>query len=104
MKSMPRRLKNGLKRYDLRPGFISPDIRPIEDLSKARPLEEVALRHVYRVLRAADWNKTHAAQILGINVRTIRNYANRMRSVGVDVPEGRCFISPRGEENEDGCL
>ncbi len=38
---------------------------------------EVQRGHVLRVLEACNWNRTHAAKILGVTVRTIRNNLRR---------------------------
>lgn len=36
-------------------------------------LHAVELRHILEVVKACDGNKTHAAEILGISIRTLRN-------------------------------
>ncbi|MED5279937.1 MAG: helix-turn-helix domain-containing protein [Verrucomicrobiota bacterium] len=36
-------------------------------------MEEVEKRHILKVLGACEGNRTHAAEKLGLNVRTLRN-------------------------------
>jgi DNA-binding protein Fis len=36
-------------------------------------MEEVEKRHISKVLAACEGNRTHAAEKLGLNVRTLRN-------------------------------
>ena len=36
-------------------------------------MEEVEKRHIAKVLSDCDGNRTHAAEKLGLNVRTLRN-------------------------------
>ena len=36
-------------------------------------MEEVERKHIQNTLKACDGNRTHAAEKLGLNVRTLRN-------------------------------
>jgi transcriptional regulator with PAS, ATPase and Fis domain len=46
------------------------------------PLEEVERRHILRVLEASGGNKTRAAEVLGVTVRTLYNRLDAYRREG----------------------
>lgn len=50
------------------------------------PLEEVERVMILRSLDKTSGNRTQAAQLLGISVRTLRNKLSEYRSLGIDVP------------------
>jgi len=47
-----------------------------------RPLAEVEKLHILDVLEACSGNRTRAADILGISIRTLRNKLHEYRSTG----------------------
>jgi two-component system, NtrC family, response regulator AtoC len=58
------------------PGTASPD--------EILPLEEVEKRHILLTLEHSNGNRTHAAKLLGISVRTLRNKLNEYGVAGAD--------------------
>jgi len=51
------------------------------------PLSEVERRHVERVLEATAWNKTRAARVLGIDIKTLNKKIRDFHIGGVrDAP------------------
>ena len=56
------------------------------EASATEPLEAVERRHILRALRAAEGNRTRAAESLGIGVATLFRRLKRYREEGVEVP------------------
>jgi two-component system response regulator HydG len=56
------------------------------DFRELLPLEEIERRYIYRVLRAAKGNKTHAARILGLDRRTLYRRLERYEPQGSPPP------------------
>ena len=52
-------------------------------------LAVVEQEHILQTLKIARGNRTHAAQILGISLRTLRNKIRQYRDQGVFVPANR---------------
>ena len=52
-------------------------------------LAVVEKEHILQTLRIARGNRTHAAQILGISLRTLRNKIRQYRTEGTFVPANR---------------
>jgi DNA-binding NtrC family response regulator len=52
-------------------------------------LAKVEEEHILQTLRIARGNRTHAAQILGISLRTLRNKIRQYRAEGTFVPSNR---------------
>ncbi len=52
------------------------------------PLHELEKRHILNVLREYNYNRTKAADQLGISIRTLRNKLNEYRNQGEDIPKG----------------
>jgi|GEM_PF-2198489 DNA-binding NtrC family response regulator len=52
-------------------------------------LAVVEQEHILQTLKIARGNRTHAAQILGISLRTLRNKIRQYREQGVFVPANR---------------
>ncbi len=52
-------------------------------------LAQVEKEHILQTLRIARQNRTHAAQILGISLRTLRNKIRQYRVEGTFVPNNR---------------
>jgi two-component system response regulator FlrC len=54
-----------------------------DDLRQMAPLREVERQMIRQALQQTDNNRTHAAKILGISVRTLRNKLNEYRNQGI---------------------
>lgn len=52
-------------------------------------LATVEKEHILQTLKIARGNRTHAAQILGISLRTLRNKIRQYRGEGTFVPNNR---------------
>lgn len=52
-------------------------------------LATVEKEHILQTLKIARGNRTHAAQILGISLRTLRNKIRQYRNEGTFVPNNR---------------
>jgi DNA-binding NtrC family response regulator len=63
------------------PGDSTPPI-PAEVI----PLDEVEKRHILAALRNTNGNRTRAANMLGISIRTLRNKLQEYRAAGVIIP------------------
>ncbi len=50
------------------------------------PLDQIEKRHILSTLEATDGNRTHAAKILGISIRTLRNKLALYRTDGEFIP------------------
>lgn len=50
-----------------------------EDAGAVVPLKDMERRMIYRALKDHDGNRTHAAKVLGISVRTLRNKLNEYK-------------------------
>lgn len=55
-------------------------------IKRVHSLLYVRLKHMYRVLRHHEWNRTQAAASMVISIRTIRNNIVLMRNLGWDIP------------------
>jgi DNA-binding NtrC family response regulator len=65
------------------------DYRPTNgDSPRAAPvkLREIERAAIEEALRATHGNRTHAANILGISIRTLRNKLNEYSNGGVPIP------------------
>jgi len=60
-------------------------IRPANS-SRGYSLDEVEKRHILAALRNTDGNRTRAANMLGISIRTLRNKLQEYRAAGVIIP------------------
>ncbi len=87
-----RELKNVIERAVLLaqgPWITLKDLFPEEFRPKAReglplkPLKEVEKEMILKALKAANGNRTKAAEILGISVRTLRNKLQLYRQAGL---------------------
>jgi DNA-binding NtrC family response regulator len=56
------------------------------DQGEVIPLEIMERHMIIRSLDQTEGNRTQAAQLLGISVRTLRNKLNEYRKLGIDVP------------------
>jgi two-component system, NtrC family, response regulator HydG len=52
------------------------------------PLAELEKRHILTTLHELNFNRTKAADQLGISIRTLRNKLNEYREQGEDIPKG----------------
>ncbi len=52
------------------------------------PLAELEKRHIMTTLHELNFNRTKAADQLGISIRTLRNKLNEYRDQGEDIPKG----------------
>jgi len=66
------------------PSFSDPALFA-DDTRQMVPLREVERQMIRQALQQTDNNRTHAAKILGISVRTLRNKLNEYRSQGIDL-------------------
>ena len=49
---------------------------------------ELEKRHIMQTLKELSFNRTKAADRLGISIRTLRNKLNEYRDQGEDIPKG----------------
>ncbi len=50
-------------------------------------LEDIERKHILHVLNLTQGNRTHAADMLNISIRTLRNKINQYRVEGIEVPD-----------------
>jgi DNA-binding NtrC family response regulator len=71
--------------------IVTPAQRPAEtpsaesaptDSSEVLPLDEIEKRHILAALRHTNANRTRAAALLGISIRTLRNKLQEYRAAG----------------------
>jgi DNA-binding NtrC family response regulator len=65
---------------------LSPDHTVVEQLV-GLPVADVERDLILATLRETGGNRTHAANMLGIAIRTLRNKINAYSTEGHDVPE-----------------
>ena len=65
--------------------FISgnPSVPVNNEAESPLPLEEIEKRHILNVLGQTGGNRTQAANLLGVSIRTLRNKLNAYRKDGV---------------------
>lgn len=63
--------------------------RPME----ARSVHDVEREHILRTLQHCFGNRTHAATILGISIRALRNKLNEYSAQGMDVPRPNAGVA-----------
>jgi len=59
------------------------------DTGEFPPLSEVEKRHILAALEQSKGNRTHAAKVLGISIRTLRNKLNEYNYRGADASAAR---------------
>jgi Response regulator containing CheY-like receiver, AAA-type ATPase, and DNA-binding domains len=64
---------------------LEPDLDATEALV-GLPVAEVEKSLILATLRQTEGNRTHAAQLLGISIRTMRNKLREYAEDGADVP------------------
>nr|WP_149536504.1 sigma-54 dependent transcriptional regulator [Siccirubricoccus phaeus] len=67
-----------------------------------RRMEEVERDLILETLTHCLGNRTRAAEILGISIRTLRNKLHEYRAQGVQVPTGQPALLPAGAWSADG--
>lgn len=56
-------------------------------LKHQRSIDYVVMIYVLRSLTTHDFNRTYTAEALGISIRTLRNYLNSYKKMGIAVPD-----------------
>jgi DNA-binding NtrC family response regulator len=77
-------LKNSENRINY--GSTDPEVKE-QTGSEIITLDELERKHILEVLSFTHGNRTHAAELLNISIRTLRNKINQYRIDGVDVPD-----------------
>jgi len=89
-------IQSGLKRQPsdgpgaIAPSSESPGHTTGQRIGSAMPLEELEREHILEVLRVAAGNRTQAAAILKISIRTLRNKLNEYKSAGIPIVGSAC--------------
>ena len=73
------------KMYDLDAYFFEPDPQATEALV-GLPVADVERNLILATLRHTDGNRTHAANVLGISLRTMRNKLREYAQRGIQIP------------------
>ena len=71
--------------YDLDAYFFEPDPQATEALV-GLPVADVERNLILATLRHTDGNRTHAANVLGISLRTMRNKLREYAENGIQIP------------------
>ena len=74
-----------LKHFDMESHPINLDDDKVND--DFITIDEMEKRLILRTLKQTDNNRTKAAKILGVSVRTIRNKLNQYKEEGISIPE-----------------
>ncbi len=74
-----------LKHFDMESHPINLDEDKVND--DFITIDEMEKRLILRTLKQTDNNRTKAAKILGVSVRTIRNKLNQYKEEGINIPE-----------------
>ncbi len=65
---------------------FTPNLTAAEDLV-GLPVAEVERRLILATLRQTEGNRTHAAHVLGISIRTMRNKLREYAERGIIIPQ-----------------
>lgn len=65
---------------------FTPNLTATEDLV-GLPVAEVERRLILATLRQTEGNRTHAAHVLGISIRTMRNKLREYAEHGIIIPQ-----------------
>ena len=71
--------------YDIHAYFFEPDPHATEALV-GLPVADVERDLILATLRHTDGNRTHAANVLGISIRTMRNKLREYAENGITIP------------------
>ena len=71
--------------YDIHAYFFDPDPQATEALV-GLPMADVERDLILATLRHTDGNRTHAACVLGISIRTMRNKLREYAGNGMKIP------------------
>ena len=68
-------------------GVMVAEDEPPTDASSGglAPMEDIEKQHILRVLKSTQGNRTHAAEILKLNIRTLRNKLSKYAEEGEDI-------------------
>ena len=69
------------------PAEAEPPIDTLRRILVGRTLADVERHLILDTLASCFGNRTHAARILGISIRTLRNKLNEYMEAGIPVPE-----------------
>ena len=71
--------------YNIQAYFFEPDPQATESLV-GLPVADVERDLILATLRHTDGNRTHAANVLGISIRTMRNKLREYAENGITIP------------------
>jgi DNA-binding NtrC family response regulator len=83
----------------LPPSILATSARGPLEAGVDLPLEEVERRHILRTLERHHWNRARAAEVLGIDAKTLYNKLRRYRALG---PLGDATVPPAPGTGEPG--
>ena len=87
-----RELENAIARACILSNYSVIKVTHLADMEQARDgdmgsMKEMELKMIMNTLKSVGGNRTKAAGILGITVRTLRNKLNDYRQMGLAVPQ-----------------
>jgi transcriptional regulator with GAF, ATPase, and Fis domain len=59
----------------------------LKTIQNPKSLNVIIYLYFYRILAQNNWKRYQTARVLDIEVRTVRNYIKKLKSVGVDIPD-----------------
>jgi len=74
------------------PAEVAP-VRSTPVSMEGRSVHDVEREHILRTLQHCFGNRTHAATILGISIRALRNKLNEYSAQGVEVPRPNAGVA-----------
>jgi len=77
---------NTISPDSLPPEISTPEIREGLDIHVGMTTLEAERMLILETLKTYEWNRTRAADLLGISIRTLRNKLNEYREAGADIP------------------
>ncbi|HAR95241.1 MAG TPA: sigma-54-dependent Fis family transcriptional regulator [Deltaproteobacteria bacterium] len=88
-----RELENVIARACILSDYSHIKLSHVKDEEEAKELKpssvrEMEMKLILETLTSLEGNRTRAASVLGITVRTLRNKINEYRSLGIQVPSG----------------
>jgi hypothetical protein len=82
---MTQDLQTGAQRPQQDQAVLTPDA--VVQLLVGSTVTEVERELVLQTLARCDGNRTHAARVLGVSVRTLRNKIRQYETMGLEVPD-----------------